>query len=212
MRCRLKMALLKLWREGRAKSGRRDSLRVIDYDYLESQWLGFDFGPEEETPAGKGLAVRVHSLGDSTGAELLICADGAGCPLRMLDPETGAEQLQVDEATARAWMPLGRGRGARISHALANPSAVEELLVALPDSLADLHFIEDRRQAIEKAADGNLRLLVRATPYDGRNALELPIRDIDLAPYLQSSLYLVLCRAVGLARACGGGIYSLAYG
>ena len=102
MRCRLKMALLKLWREGRAKSGRRDSLRVIDYDYLESQWLGFDFGAEEETPAGKGLAVRVHSLGDSTGAELLICADGAGCPLRMLDPETGAEQLQVDEATARA--------------------------------------------------------------------------------------------------------------
>ena len=202
----IEMALLKLWREGRAKSGRRDSLRVIDYDYLESQWLGFDFGAEEETPAGKGLAVRVHSLGDSTGPELLVWADGAGRPLRMLDPETGAEQRQVDEATARAWVPPGRGRGARISHALANPSAVEELLVALPDSLADLHFIEDRRQAIEKAADGNLRLLVRATPYDGRDALELPIRDNDLAPYLQSSLYIQVedLRIQELARALRG--------
>ena len=89
---------------------------------------------------------------------------------------------------------------------MANPSAVEELLVALPDSLADLHFIEDRRQAIEKAADGNLRLLVRATPYDGSNALELPIRDIDLAPYLQSSLYIQVedLRIQELARALRG--------
>lgn len=182
----VEVALLKLWREGRVRSGGRDSLRVIDYDYLESGWLHFDFGVEEMTAGGRGLAVRMRSA----GSELLAWVDAKGRPLRVLDPSTGAEQLRVDEATARAWVPPGRERSVRISHGLANPSAVEELVVALPDSLGGLALVEDRRQRLRTGANGRTELVVQAVPYDGRAALELPIRDIDLAPYLQSSLYI----------------------
>ena len=186
----IEAALLKLAREGRVRQGHSDSLRIIDYDYLESEGLRFDFTVEEQTPAGAGLALRMRPVGDDAkSAGLLAWIDAEGRPLRLLDPATGSEQLRVDEAVARAWVPPGRGRSVRISHALANPSAVEELIVALPDSLADLQWVEDRRQT-SRVEDGHRQLLVRAVPYDGRTALKLPIRDVELAPYLQSSLYI----------------------
>ena len=202
----MELALLKLWREGRARAGRSDSLRIVDYDYMASDWLYFTFGVEEQTPVGRGMAVRIGSVADATQARLMAWVDADGRSLRLVDTETGSEQLRADEATARAWVPPGPGRKARMSHGLANPPAVKELVIALPDSVDELKFIEDRRQALRQAADGRWQLVIRAVPYNGRGALDLPIHTADLAPYLQSSLYIQVedARIQELARALQG--------
>jgi outer membrane protein assembly factor BamB/tetratricopeptide (TPR) repeat protein len=186
----VEVALLKLAREGRARPGRRDSLRVFDYDYLENRWLYAAFGQEEETPFGKGLAVQLGFVEDV--AELLVWIDGEGRPLRLVDLRTGDEQVRVDEARARAWVPPGPGRSVRLSHPVENPVILEELIVSLPDSPGDWErlLVEDQRQELRLSAGGRRQLVVRAVAYDGRDAPELPIRDPALAPYLQSSLYI----------------------
>ncbi len=177
----IEVALLKLAAEGRARPGRVDSLLVVDYDLLTTRWLRFAFGVAE----GAGLAVRIGA----DAAELLAWIDAEGRPRRVLNPRTGAEQVRVDAETARAWVPPGSGRSVRLSHALDDPAAVAEMVIALPE-VAGLQWVEDRRQALAVGAQGRRLLAVRAVPYDGSGAVELPIRDPALAPYLASSLYI----------------------
>ena len=111
--------------EGRARPGRVDSLLVVDYDLLTTRWLRFAFGVAE----GAGLAVRIGA----DAAELLAWIDAEGRPRRVLNPRTGAEQVRVDAETARAWVPPGSERSVRLSHALDDPAAVAEMVIALPE-------------------------------------------------------------------------------
>jgi len=186
----VEVALLKLWHEGRVRKGRRDSLYIVDYDYLTSRKLRFDVDVAENLIADARFRVRISTVADSLREERLVWVDAKGRPLRQLNPRTGAEELRVDETRARSWVPPGRGRSAWLSHPLEDPSAIEELVVVLPDSLQELEFVEDRRQELRVGADGRMQLIVRSVPYAGRGALEIPIRGAEWAPYLESSLYI----------------------
>ena len=177
----MEVALLKLAAEGRARPERVDSLQVVDYDHHTTRWLRFVFGVEERA----GLAVQIGA----DAAELLAWIDEEGRPQRVLNPRTGAEQVRVNAETARTWVPPGSGRSVRLSHGPEHPTAVAEMIIALPE-VAGLQWVEDRRQALVVAEQGRRLLAVRAVPYDGSDAVELPIRDPALAPYLASSLYI----------------------
>ena len=72
-------------------------------------------------------------------------------------------------------------RSVRLSHGLDQTGAVTEMVIALPE-VPGLQWVEDRRQALVVGEHGRRLLAVRAVPYDGSSALELPIRDPQLAP------------------------------
>lgn len=181
--------LLRLQREGRLEAGRRDSILIFDYARLEERWLQFSCATGE----GGLLEVRLRAA-EPLLAELerRVGVDAEGREVEEWVPLLEMGQVRVGEVRARAWVPPGAGKRLWLDYPLADPAAVEEMVVGLPADLGDPHLfvVEDDRQQLEMEEDGGARLTIRRVAYDGADAVELPIRDPALAPYLGSSLYI----------------------
>jgi len=181
--------LLRLQREGRLVAGRRDSVRVFDYASLEPRWLHFS------CVAGEESLLEVH-LRDAEPVlaelERRVDIDAEGREVEEWVPLLEVGQVRVDEVRARAWVPPGVGKRLWLDYPVIDPAAVEEMVLGLPADLGDPHLfmVEDDRQRLEMEAGGGARLTIRRVAYDGADAVELPIRDPALAPYLGSSLYI----------------------
>jgi outer membrane protein assembly factor BamB/tetratricopeptide (TPR) repeat protein len=181
--------LLRLEREGRLGKAGRDSLRVFDYASLKPGWLRLDFGEAE----GGGQEVRWHwaePLVQEIGARSWLGSDGR--PLRGEVPLLGIEERRVKAAQALAWVPPGEDKKVYLDHGVADPLAVDELVVNLPEELGEARrlLVEDERQQIRTDAQGRVQLVMRRVAYEGTEAPGLPIEDQELRPYLESSLYI----------------------
>ena len=185
--------LLRLQREGRLEAGRRDSVLLFDYASLKPGWLHFSCADVEGEGEGRLLEVRLRDA-EPVLAELerRVRIDAEGREIEEWVPLLDVGQVRVDEVRARAWVPPGVGKRLWLDYPVAIPAAVEEMVLGLPADLRDPHLflVEDERQQLEVEADGGARLTIRRGAYDGADAVELPIRDPVLAPYLGSSLYI----------------------
>ena len=185
--------LLKLAGEGRVASGQRDSVRVFDYAGLEPRWLHLAFGEVEETQAGKARAVRMR-YGESFAeeVEVLTWIDAQGREVQVRVPLFATGRVRVSEAQARAWAPPGEERQIHLDHPIEESGTIEELVLDLPSSLGDPRrlLVEDERQQVRIDSSGQAQLVVRRVAYGGEGALRLPIRDPEVMPYLEPSLYI----------------------
>jgi len=187
------VVLLKLAREKQATSGRQDSARVFDYAGLKPRWLRFSCGQVEETPAGRALPVRMrYAVPLLEEVEILTWIDAEGREVRTQVPLLGIERVRVSAEQARTWVPPGTPRELHLNHPVEDPGKVEEMVLALPPHLRDPRrlVVEDERQQLRIEANGETRLIVRRAAYDGRDALKLPIRKPEVAPYLEPSLHI----------------------
>ena len=185
--------LLKLAEEERVASGRRDSVRVFDYASLEPRWLHLAFGEVEETPAGRARAVRMRYAEPFVeGVEVFAWIDAQGRKLQRRVPLLATGQVRVSQAQALTWASPGEERQVFLDHPIEESGTIEELVLNLPSSLGDPRrlLVEDERQQVRVDSSGQARLVVRRVAYGGEGALRLPIREPQVTPYLEPSLYI----------------------
>ena len=184
------VAFLKLVQEGRAVSGRRDSLRVFDSDSFAVRKLYCTFEDVEEQEENVAFRVRLR-WGDGLFSEVEILAwiDSEGREVRSRVAALGSER--VPARRARAWAPPGEARRLHLNHPVKNPENLEKLVLELPSDLGAVHrlLVEEKRQQIVRDEEGRIQLHIQRFEYDGLDALDLPVRTEELAPYLEPSLY-----------------------
>ena len=203
------VALLKLAAEGRIVGDGRDSLWVFDYEALEERLVFYQFGPLREKDGEVARLVRLN-YAEPWLAEVEVRAwiDAEGREIDSVVEGLGTAHRRVDSIRARTWKPPGTSQAVYMDYVLADPARVDSLVLDLPSALGDPRplLVEDERQTIRQDSAGRFQLAIRRLEYDGSGALELPVEDERLAPYLASSLYIQAEdeRLVSLARRLRG--------
>jgi len=206
------VALQLLWRQGRLREGRRDSLRVFDYGAFTTRLLRVDVKVElgADVKEGLGAVVKVelgvvakHEPVDTLlrvdmsyqgpfykGVVFSEWLDSKGRSVRAQVPALGITETRVEAAQALAWVPPGAGKTIHLDYAVEDPASVERLVLELPVGIEQMRhfFIEDERQQLLSNAEGSTRLVIERQVY-GSEAARLPLAGAALMPFLESSLY-----------------------
>ena len=127
--------------------------------------------------------------------ETLAWVDPAGSPpgaeIAGRVPQLELEQVRSGPGQARAWSPPPPPRQVRLDHPVERPGQVVEMVLQLPSGPTDWRrlLIEDERQRVTVDSSGGAQVRIRQVEYQGRDARDLPIRDDEVASYLEPSLY-----------------------
>ncbi len=179
----------KLVAEGRLLPDRIDSLLVFDWGTRQSYWIHLDMGLEKIVE-GERLVEVVVGQRNGAGQETRYWVDRQGRVARAWQPSRGVEQRRVERRRAERWSRPAADRHIALDRAIDFPAELDQLVVELPDVVANVDewLVEDAWQRVEIDTMGRrlLRLEKRRPP---QIESTLPFNDASLKPYLLPSLY-----------------------